>query len=350
MGYNSFDTEFKRAMSLTKETLKALINKLGGTVKDEQITDFPSLVNGIEIAGDAADISYDNTTSGLTATDVQSAIDEVYGIQKEVIPDNIVLHDDSEIGEPFVADADTLEGHPASYFATSDQLQEVEQKAGTVKSVAGVQPGEDGNVNLTASQTGAAPSGFGLGGNVTIIKDCDLATSNGWYMTSGDCLNMPAQYQGYSVLVVNSHGTRIAQEYYMMNLGGADGYSCKAIRWKKDEQPWSLWEWINPPMKIGVEYRTAERFNGKPVFVKLVDCGSPGKGDTTVAHGIENIDARITYWALWGNTPLPSYPNSGAGHTAYIQNVSDTNIVIYSGGDSLGSSVVVGIKYTKTVY
>ena len=26
-------------------------------------------------------------------------------------------------------------------------------------------------------------------------------------------------------------------------------------------------EWVNPPMIIGVEYRTTERFNGKPVYI-----------------------------------------------------------------------------------
>ena len=122
MSYGSFDAEFKRSMNGTKETLKALINKLGGSVSEEKIDEYPNLVDGIEIAGSASDITYDNKDSGLVATDVQSAIDEVYSIQKETIPENIVLHDDSEIGEPFIADADTLEGHPASYFATAENI------------------------------------------------------------------------------------------------------------------------------------------------------------------------------------------------------------------------------------
>ena len=32
-------------------------------------------------------------------------------------------------------------------------------------------------------------------------------------------------------------------------------------------------EWINPPMVIGTEYRTTERWNGKPVFTKAIDFG-----------------------------------------------------------------------------
>lgn len=81
MSYGSFDTEFKRSMNGTKATLKALINKLGGSVSEEKIDEYPNLVEGIEIAGSASDITYDNKESGLVATDVQSAIDEVYSIQ-----------------------------------------------------------------------------------------------------------------------------------------------------------------------------------------------------------------------------------------------------------------------------
>ena len=49
-------------------------------------------------------------------------------------------------------------------------------------------------------------------------------------------------------------------------------------------------EWINPPMRLGVEYRTTERYLGKPVYVKVVDCGNLPDGTTKeVTHGIANI-------------------------------------------------------------
>ena len=38
----------------------------------------------------------------------------------------------------------------------------------------------------------------------------------------------------------------------------------------------NLTERINPPMQLGVEYRTTERWNGKPVYTRLVDCGIVG--------------------------------------------------------------------------
>ena len=33
---------------------------------------------------------------------------------------------------------------------------------------------------------------------------------------------------------------------------------------------WSELEWVNPPMELGVEYRTTERWGGKPVYTKAV--------------------------------------------------------------------------------
>ena len=52
---------------------------------------------------------------------------------------------------------------------------------------------------------------------------------------------------------------------------------------------WIPWEYINPPLKLGVEYRTTERFLGKPVYVKVVDC-APLTDGKNVPHGITDAD------------------------------------------------------------
>lgn len=45
-------------------------------------------------------------------------------------------------------------------------------------------------------------------------------------------------------------------------------------------------EWLNPPMVLGVEYRTTERWNGKAVYTKLVNYGGmPAQTTWAVAHG-----------------------------------------------------------------
>ena len=40
-------------------------------------------------------------------------------------------------------------------------------------------------------------------------------------------------------------------------------------------------EWTNPPLLIGVEYRTAERWEGVPVYTVLLDCGKTVANDKT---------------------------------------------------------------------
>ena len=47
-------------------------------------------------------------------------------------------------------------------------------------------------------------------------------------------------------------------------------------------------EWYNPPTVVGKEYRTTERFNGKPVYTKLINCGKmPINGDMAeIDHGL----------------------------------------------------------------
>lgn len=45
-------------------------------------------------------------------------------------------------------------------------------------------------------------------------------------------------------------------------------------------------------MQLGVEYRTVERYNGKPVYVKAVNCGML-VGDKSVEHGVANMKACI---------------------------------------------------------
>ena len=46
-------------------------------------------------------------------------------------------------------------------------------------------------------------------------------------------------------------------------------------------------EWLNPPMEVGTEYRTTERWNGKAVYTALINCGKfPSAGVKNVSHGL----------------------------------------------------------------
>ena len=54
---------------------------------------------------------------------------------------------------------------------------------------------------------------------------------------------------------------------------------------------WRDWECVNPPMVLGEEYRTKERYLGKPIYTQLVDIGAlPNTKTSMIAHNIVAID------------------------------------------------------------
>ena len=74
-------------------------------------------------------------------------------------------------------------------------------------------------------------------------------------------------------------------------------------------------EWQNPPLKIGIEYRTAERWNGNPVYTKLIDMGALPSAGTTKNKSISDCNAtqiirvsgQILNSGTYGGDPLPYY-------------------------------------------
>lgn len=54
-------------------------------------------------------------------------------------------------------------------------------------------------------------------------------------------------------------------------------------------------EWLNPPMILNQEYRTTERWNGKPVYKKCVDCGKlPNNTEKSVNHNISGVSTFLS--------------------------------------------------------
>lgn len=108
-------------------------------------------------------------------------------------------------------------------------------------------------------------------------------------------------------------------------------------------------EWINPPMDLGVEYRTTERYLGKPVYVKLVDCGTlPAQGtykNFTFSSDV-NSTISVTAYSPMRGTTLPYYDTNGV---RYSIAGSGKTVTIWNYSESLlDTDVRALIKYTKT--
>ena len=118
-----------------------------------------------------------------------------------------------------------------------------------------------------------APAGYGLGEDSKYLAasdDLNNITQNGWYYWHA---NMPVNSGTvYSCMHVSSANGFIVQHIFAFSS------RVEYIR-ISDGSEWSM-EWVNPPMTVGVEYRTTERYQGKAVYTQLFEFGAlPNKTD-----------------------------------------------------------------------
>lgn len=107
-------------------------------------------------------------------------------------------------------------------------------------------------------------------------------------------------------------------------------------------------EWVNPPMLVGVEYRTTERYDGKPVYVKVVDYGTlPNNTEGSnygLAAGLNLISVSGFAVGSSYNIPIPGY--------MYIKNIGYTrssgNLWIATGTNMSSYHGYIIAKYTKS--
>ena len=58
-------------------------------------------------------------------------------------------------------------------------------------------------------------------------------------------------------------------------------------------------------MKLGVEYRTVESYNNKPVYAKAISFGqAPNATYKDVSHGIESFGQLVSYTGMMGGANL----------------------------------------------
>lgn len=194
----------------------------------------------------------------------------------------------------------------------------------------------------------AAPDGFGLGKrNVTLTAsdDLDNVMGNGWYYWgSSTPANAPA--------LINANSSSDYCAMFMISgsqiVASFNDRNNMAMR-SKNVDGWTPWEYINPPLKPDVEYRTTERYLGKPVYCKLVNCGLIAD-NKSVAHGISNMSRCFFFTVDRAGEPMPQIYNHSLNDpwTAYVVAVSKTNIILACGSSSAGANCYVTLKYIKT--
>lgn len=183
-----------------------------------------------------------------------------------------------------------------------------------------------------------APIGFGLGGSAKYTSNLDQAVACGWYSFNTESANNPFGCDGV-MLVLNGNSTDFVQIAF---AGGVVLRNGRGSRW--DE-----WEYMNPPMIPGTEYRTAEKWNGNPVYTTLVSVGSVNESSVYSktefsAHHI------VRHSGYAGGNSLPvmrdTFANSSLANVTIAED-GLIDITVYVGPDMIGKDVCVRVWYTK---
>ena len=112
-------------------------------------------------------------------------------------------------------------------------------------------------------------------------------------------------------------------------------------------------EWINPPMVVGVEYRTTEKFEGKPVYCQLVYLTNVVDGGT-VAVDVPGVDTVLRFFGSRSGVPLPfiSSKDLSSVWTNYfsVNRFTDKITITMNAGSSIpsGSRFYCALYYIKT--
>lgn len=190
-----------------------------------------------------------------------------------------------------------------------------------------------------------APNGFGLGTDSTIpaSRSANNISQNGMFYCDADTptasdwlvfhMQRDVRFAVQLAFTTNGSGYPAAKRIMDSNIA---------------EKTWQPWEWIDPPLTLGTEYRTTERYNGKPVYAKLVRFGNlPNASSATVPHGIEGVQDIVCVSGSTSdrkNIPTQKY---GAQDDTITLTVGDTLIDIYASKDHSTSTANILIRYTK---
>lgn len=228
--------------------------------------------------------------------------------------------------------------------------------------------GKTGEVILTASDVGAAPAGYGIGEEYAArVNDTNLDTlkNGGTYYIGTGCTNTPPNTDStWSTLHVIP-GRACTQIYIPANDKNRPGtFTSWIARIYNDKtNAWGAWEWVNPPMALGIEYRTTERYQGSPVYYQRISYGTtlPASGFIQrvvrtlpiATTNILDIDVTVKNGTTYEVQKLPCISDSGVvlsvANAIQYNNYDNYCIRVRVFSDMSAWSIQkIVVKYTKT--
>lgn len=198
-----------------------------------------------------------------------------------------------------------------------------------------------------------APAGYGLGESaakwVSGVSADELVIT-GYYAWSTDGLANAPFPMGYMLVINRQYSKYVTQIAFNANYTGV-GNTQVVIR-TYGTTGWSEWEWINPPMTLGVEYRTTERHNGAPVYAVRLTVGELlNKGTTTTT--LPSVPAEIV--EIYGTAKSDAYTEtvtfpiltSAGAVGARLIKTGTQSIAAKTYADYSGYVATATVRYTK---
>ena len=202
----------------------------------------------------------------------------------------------------------------------------------------------DTNAYLEAQLASKAPAGYGLGDELPTfqVNDLNSATKTGTYRYAPGSANAPTN-SGEWMRTESYSSTFKHQTAFVSYVGGnvAERWMMKGV--------WGEWEWRNPPMTSGVEYRTTERWNGNPVYTALISYGKgPSSGTCNIpvssvtGTNVVFVEANCkgvngNGWGKFYNQYL-SFGENGTGSAVFS---------LSNAGDLSDQNIYLTVKYYK---
>lgn len=214
-----------------------------------------------------------------------------------------------------------------------------------------------------ALDTGKVSVGFGYGGTMPVIAiptndDTDGTKFdeklNAFLNDMGNSSVKQIIFEDYPYL---SSGRFVGTLYknnanFAVLYGAGYGANDNIVVKKLISGVWKPFEWVNPPMQLGKEYRTTERYQGKPVYRKMIQytqsSASPETGSISIPHGISNFDGMVSISAKAGIYPLPYVGSSGGVTGVGAPNATSVGINTYKTSWSTAYAFTLDMRYTKT--
>lgn len=189
-----------------------------------------------------------------------------------------------------------------------------------------------------------APAGHGLGGSGAYVDNLDTLKTTGVYTFTHGATGNP--FSGWGGIVeVSVSKTGIKQ---VVTCNTKNGVSARRLMYlDSNKTTWEDWEWVNPPMVLGTEYRTTKRHNGKVVYAKAISIGkmpvSSARYDNLVTGVDEVVDYIFTMSSYQerytNNSHVKTLGRNTSAGSVFAEIVTDVNISSFD--------AYLTISYTK---